>query len=662
MIDILDKNIVYVTRDIERALGISPDTKGYHIISNSTEYAKSVAGNKKNILLIENDTLLDTRELLLDPSTIKYINGLSNPHIIVFKNTLQIEKICKENEWTLLNPSAHTANIIEEKISQVEWLGEAEQFLPSHSVVVCKKVQWEDAPFILQFNRAHTGSGTLLIQNKTQLEELQKTFPDRPVRITEFIDAPTYTLNVVIDSDGNILPSSPSLQITGLAPFTGQPFATVGNDWSYAHISLSKKAIKHIHAIIESVGKRMHESEWRGLFGIDFLVQKDTVYLMEINARQPASTTFESQLQKVDTTFEAHIAALLGTTLKEKIIAPVETGAQIILRNSDKHGCNVEKISSAINELGYTTILYNNIEAGSDLLRIQTNESFMKNPTTPNANLETISSIILQHRTQKTEDSDIVSAQTLALIDKYLHLSIGQLQVVCPYYNNKRAKVRAGLRPLIGKGMPFEIIEEAEITALREKQDISTFNEDTLTAFLVDHNLGVDCSAFVFYLLNSELEQKKHKKLANIISFPRILNPLRILIRKMRIVENINVKTLAREENSHAIELVDVQPGDIITIRDAGVDAQKDHVMFIYKIDFENKKPKTLYYVHSFQWSTDGKYNHGVRKGKIEIINTNKSLIEQHWIEQEKEGNENETLKRAKEAKNLSIRRLNALT
>ena len=112
--------IIYVTRDIERAMSIDPDTEGYFIISNNNDFAKQSSVNKKNILLIKEKEILSTAELLKHTDTKEFIKKFTNPSILVFKNTAQIEKICEENKWNLLNPPSKISNKIEEKISQVE--------------------------------------------------------------------------------------------------------------------------------------------------------------------------------------------------------------------------------------------------------------------------------------------------------------------------------------------------------------------------------------------------------------------------------------------------------------------------------------------------------------------------------------------------------------
>ena len=55
MIDLQGTSVVYITRDIERALGLSLDTPGYTIISNATDFAKSVASTRNNVILIDSE-------------------------------------------------------------------------------------------------------------------------------------------------------------------------------------------------------------------------------------------------------------------------------------------------------------------------------------------------------------------------------------------------------------------------------------------------------------------------------------------------------------------------------------------------------------------------------------------------------------------------------
>lgn len=407
--------LIYITRDIERALGLPLDTPCYFIISNFSDFANSIAKNRKNILLIKEKKMLDTWELLQHPQVKEFINSLPHPDpllikergkqvlspcqkedqneviILVFKNTPQIEKICAENNWKLLNPPAELSNKVEEKISQISWLGPLKKYLPKYSVQKCKNINFTEKPFILQFNRSHTGSGTILINSEKILENIKNKFPEREARIAEYIPGPLFTNNNVVTKN-KILHGNISYQITGLKPFTNLPFSTIGNDWALPHKILTKKQILQYKKIATDVGLRLKKAVWKGLFGIDVVVDERNgkLYLLEINCRQPASTTYESQLQERIrntkstklrnnelTTFEAHLLALLDVDLKNKKLIEIKDGSQIIQRVNQSA---IKNLKSKINKLSkqFKIIKYNNTEQNSDLLRIQNKMGIMK--------------------------------------------------------------------------------------------------------------------------------------------------------------------------------------------------------------------------------------------------------------------------------------------
>jgi hypothetical protein len=361
--------LTYVTRDKERALGISEETPGYTIISNNHP--------ERN----EHHTIRGTRELLGDVSIHQTIPSGSD--VVLFKNTISFERMIHEHGWTLLNPPALLSNTIEEKISQISWLGELTSFLPPFHISLCKDLLWSGESYIIQFNHAHSGEGTRLIQSTDDVLFLQEKFPERPVRVTQYIDGEMFTVNAVVHSSG-IMVSSPSYQITGISPFTDSPFTTIGNDWGYAYSTLSVEQVAYIKTLATEIGEKMKQQGWKGLFGLDIIRETGTgkMYLIEINARQPASTTYESHIQQntlredsMITTFEAHLSALLNLPLDRYELTPVTTGAQILQRiTNDTQTVSPETIT-ALETLGCTVLPYDNTELGSELLRIQTYDS-----------------------------------------------------------------------------------------------------------------------------------------------------------------------------------------------------------------------------------------------------------------------------------------------
>lgn len=397
--------IVYIARDLERALGLAKDYENYHSITNTTPFAKQIESRKSEVsandrpasgwqspkvLLIESDRLLDTHELLTHPTAVAFLKTLHNPQVLVFKNTTVIENICREQGYTLLNPPARFSQMVEEKISQLEWLGELAELLPPHRVELLKNISFADVEGkILQVNRAHTGSGTIHVTDKQVFQDLQTKFPNRPVRITDFVAGPMLTNNNVVWGT-HILSGPINYQITGLLPFTDRPFATIGNDWALPHTLLSPEHMKSYQNIAQAVGEKLASQGWRGLFGIDVVLdeKQQKLYLIEINARQPASTTFESTLQqkspqyqisnfKYLTTFECHLAGLLNLPYEGQEIIPLTDGAQIIQRVREHHPAPLAAATASLTTAGFTVTPYTNTKPGEDLLRIQSSRGLM---------------------------------------------------------------------------------------------------------------------------------------------------------------------------------------------------------------------------------------------------------------------------------------------
>jgi predicted ATP-grasp superfamily ATP-dependent carboligase len=383
----LKKTLVYVTRDIERAIGIEPVTHGgagYFIVSNDTPQGRDLRERYAgNIFLVENNgVLLDTYDLLARPEVAEMI-AKHSADIIVFQNTPRIERLCIEKRWKLLNPSAALSKRVEEKISQIAFLAEDASLLPSHNVILTKEARFIGKKFVLQFNHGHTGEGTFIIDSADALEAIQQKFPNRECRVADFIEGPVFTVNAIVTNNGTIV-GNPSYQITGIAPFTNLPFSTVGNDWDLPRESQYEKASIDIMGMAQTVGERLGLAGWKGLFGIDMAFDENTQkpYLLEINARQPASAVFESKLQTISpiadgitpTVFEAHIAALIGQQTPDTCVSPI-SGAQIVKRVTAKT-FSIDAETLYAKKL--TVMKYANTEMNKDLFRIQSSAGIMK--------------------------------------------------------------------------------------------------------------------------------------------------------------------------------------------------------------------------------------------------------------------------------------------
>lgn len=382
------KNIIYVTTDIERALGMTPQSH-YRIVTNDSSYARTIKESYPDFITILGDinNPLDTPSLLKQPELHALALNL-DAGIVVFKNNQLIESIANEKGLKLLNPHALLAEKIENKVSQVEWLGElAHKYLPEYKVKTGKELIWNDTPYVFQWAHGHSGESTFLIRSQKEAENIRKTFPERTGRVTAYVNGPSFTVNAVVTPEKTLM-GNISYQITGIQPFTDQPFSTIGNDWSIGNDLLSEREIFYIEAMVGEIGDAMRKEGWKGLFGIDFMRDNElnTIFLIEINARQPAGVVFESHLEQEmriqgihgQTVFEAHIHSLSGEEMSLPLI-PINDGAQILQRlTSIYKPISLDKIKELKNS-GFNIITYENKIPNSNMLRIQSNKGIMEN-------------------------------------------------------------------------------------------------------------------------------------------------------------------------------------------------------------------------------------------------------------------------------------------
>lgn len=381
------KKIVYVTREIERAMGMEPG-QNYKIATDRTPYAETIQKQfGDHVLLIDSpaEKPFGTGDLLKDERVKKLVTD-SGGNVLVFKNTPRIEPFATANSWTLINPKAALGEQVENKLTQIEWLGAiGKEYLPEHRLQTTKFIRWSGTPFIVQWGHGHTGSGTVLISSQADLTAIQARFPERMARVSAYVKGPSFTVNAVVARD-KILVSSISYQITGLSPFTDKSFTTIGNDWSVTRILITAEDIDTIESMTKKIGTKLNISGWRGLFGVDVIKDEKTgrIFLIEVNARQPASVTFESFLQQENrhkgakglTTFEAHIKALLGETMEQELIL-VKDGAQIVQRVTKTLKSVPEDVIGSLELAGYRVISYPNSQENEDLIRIQSMKGIM---------------------------------------------------------------------------------------------------------------------------------------------------------------------------------------------------------------------------------------------------------------------------------------------
>ena len=281
----------------------------------------------------------------------------------------------------------------------------------------------------------------------------------------------------------------------------------------------------------------------------------------------------------------------------------------------------------------------------------------------------------------------MLSPKAQKLIENYLSLPFPEIKGVrCPYFINSKTQKRGQLRSLIGKGTPEEIVEEAKIISIQyhhgifdhegnccfyhqnEEIDLET-KQKLISKFLIDNNLGIDCSGLAIHVLRAHFLEKNNIDIARKFVKNIPAGFLRKVIMKFRPVESIGVKSgFCNDKNTEALgsetagyDFKNIQAGDVITMLETGPNKKRNHILIITDCDGQ-----TIKYLHSRAWSLEGKYGHGVNTGEIKITNPNKGLLSQTWIEKSPalspdlfhQADTNETFLETKNASMLEIRRI----
>jgi hypothetical protein len=140
----------------------------------------------------------------------------------------------------------------------------------------------------------------------------------------------------------------------------------------------------------------MSDSGWHGLYGLDIVIDTEAppehrFKLIEINARQPASVTFESELARnhltdpeQPTLFDLHIAALRSTEPRNnhkphtlEFMPYIKNGAQLVQRITRDRVSTPNIPHLADHMYTWKIISYDNKEHLDDMLRVQTYGHFM---------------------------------------------------------------------------------------------------------------------------------------------------------------------------------------------------------------------------------------------------------------------------------------------
>ncbi|HEX9804435.1 MAG TPA: hypothetical protein VGA67_02040 [Candidatus Dojkabacteria bacterium] len=225
-------------------------------------------------------------------------------------------------------------------------------------------------------------------------------------------------------------------------------------------------------------------------------------------------------------------------------------------------------------------------------------------------------------------NTEYLSQDAQDVIKAYTELNLGLKKVKAPYYMNLRGQ-KGGLRVMIGKGTPDEIEQEVKVWSQVKGFDIEKADEGKIREFMVNMDIGIDCSGFSVYVLNAELKAMGLKSIWNYLQFDNnsILARIKRIVRP---IESIGANMLTNENNCIEItDFNDIKPSDLI--RAKGKQKNASHVAIVTEVTRDaDGNTKSFKYAHSHRYYEE---ENGLRIGKVEITDPAKELKEQKWID-----------------------------
>src|SRR5260221_2738801 len=355
-----DHNLFYFARDIERALGLEEILQNYKIaciedsyIANQVSKRIDVFCSDKEGIKLENFSTLD---LVKNEKVQQWVKKQSPSkfYAMLFQFNKPTQKIIEELGGIVLNNNPELNRLFETKFSQFRIFEKNNLPTPKSFLVQSEKTNFDEicgklnsSSFIIQLDRAHTGSGTFFIRTKENWDNFIKDYNGNEIKVSEMITGDAFTINGCITKKG-VFVSGLQYQITGYPELTSGEGSTVGNDWSYGYESQTADVRRQIHNLVKRVGEIMKTYDYRGMFGIDLIVRNDEIFLIEINARQTANIPMQTKLEihaGVVPLMLLHIAEFMNVEIDIEPSSELTKleGAQVFLRaKNDNFKINFE--------------------------------------------------------------------------------------------------------------------------------------------------------------------------------------------------------------------------------------------------------------------------------------------------------------------------------
>jgi len=279
--------------------GLLPDAPTATFGDDRHRAAFAAGGLAEPLLMPPDLEILSTARLLDHPPIAEAI--AARPHtLICFKPNARLEARAAALGATLAHAPARIGQGLENKLALTDLADQAGVPIPAPLKVTASEATYADL--------AATLGTTLVVQSPRG-------------------HARAGTVGAVVDEAGRVIVTAPIVQLTGLPELTPHPLGSCGNDFWWRP---SPHPGDGPAELAEGLGPVLAARGYRGHFGVDFVFDGATTWLIEVNARFTA--TFALAASRRPELLHAHLAALRGEAITPTRLPPFR-GGQMIARN-----------------------------------------------------------------------------------------------------------------------------------------------------------------------------------------------------------------------------------------------------------------------------------------------------------------------------------------
>ncbi len=275
------------------------------------------------------------------------IRKVKNPYLLFYMPNEKIGKICRKHGWEMIG-QAPPEEIMNKALFRGFLGGLGIPLIPGEETVLTEdaypKLKEKYGSFVAQLPEGSGGKSTRFIHSEQDFEQARKMAGGDSVIVSRFIRGPSPSITGCVTKYG-ILYTNLQYQLLDIPECVNPAVGSgifCGHDWTLSSFDLGTE--QQAYDYVRKVGGRLKEMGYRGIFGLDLVLDRETqrLYIVECNPRLLGSfpaLTMVQRLNREPLIIAFHVAEFLGLEYMidvEKVNREMKgkkKGAHLILYN-----------------------------------------------------------------------------------------------------------------------------------------------------------------------------------------------------------------------------------------------------------------------------------------------------------------------------------------